>query len=83
MTTIKIYSQNKLKISGHSPTTIHTYNIRDGVKNNGMAYMAYSEFNTDDYNRTRAELEKEGFVAHPYSDQEIENRIYTIFREAL
>jgi hypothetical protein len=79
-TTIKIYSQNKLKISGHSPTTIHTYNIRDGVKNNGMAY---SEFNTDDYNRTRTELEKEGYTAHPADSTEIASNNYTIFREAV
>jgi hypothetical protein len=77
MTAIKIYSKNNpLKINGH----LETYNISDGVKNNSVWY---SEISTDDYNRTRAELEKEGFVAHPYSDQEIENRIYTIFREAL
>jgi hypothetical protein len=80
MITVKIYSQNKLKISGHSPTTIHTYNISDGVKSNNVWY---SEISTDDYNRTRAELEKEGFVAHPASYKEIASNNYTIFQEAL
>ena len=80
MTTIRIYSQNKLKLSGRSLTTIYTYNIDKGVKNNGMWY---SEFNTDDYNTARQDLEKEVYTAHPASVNEIESSIYTIFQEAV
>jgi len=80
MTTIKIYSQNKLKISGHSPTTIHTYNTSDGVKSNSVWY---SEISTNDYDITRSELEKEGYTAHPASYKEISSNNYTIFQEAL
>jgi hypothetical protein len=77
MTKLKIYSQNKpLKMNGH----LETYNISDGVKSNNVWY---SEISTDDYNRTRAELEKEGFVAHPASYKEIASNNYTIFQEAL
>ena len=75
MTTIKIYSHNKpLKINGH----LETYNISDGVKSNKMWYR---EYNTADYNLTRAELEKEGYTAHPSGDKEIESSVYTIFKE--
>jgi hypothetical protein len=81
MTTIKIYSQNKpLKIAEHYPMTVEAYNIDNGVKSNSVWY---SEVSTDDYNLTRAELEKEGYTAHPSSVKEIESRIYTIFQEAL
>jgi hypothetical protein len=81
MTKLKIYSQNKpLEINGHNPMTIETYNITNGVKNNGMWH---SEFNTDDYGTTRQELEKEGYTAHPSSVKEIESRIYTIFQETV
>lgn len=77
MTTIKIYSHNKpLKINGH----LEIYNISDGVKNNRMWY---SEVSTNDYNSTRAELEKEGYTAHPASSKEITSNNYTIFQEAL
>jgi hypothetical protein len=77
MITVKIYSQNKpLKMNGH----LETYNISDGVKSNSVWY---SEVSTDDYNLTRTELEKEGFVAHPASYKEISSNNYTIFQEAL
>ena len=77
MTKLKIYSQNKpLKINGH----LETYNISDGVKSNSVWY---SEVSTNDYNRTRAELEKEGYTAHPVSSKEIASANYTIFQEAL
>jgi hypothetical protein len=77
MTTIKIYSQNKpSKINGH----LETYNISDGVKSNSVWY---SEVSTDDYNLTRAELEKEGYTAHPASSKEIASNTYTIFQEAV
>jgi hypothetical protein len=75
MTTIKIYSQNKpSKINGY----LETYNISDGVKSNSVWY---SEVSTKDYNLTRAELEKEGYTAHPSSFKEIESSVYTIFKE--
>jgi hypothetical protein len=78
MITVKIYSKNKsLKIIGHNSTTVETYNISKGVKSNSVWY---SEVSTDSYLNTRAELEKEGFVAHPSSVKEIESRIYTIFK---
>jgi hypothetical protein len=78
MITVKIYSQNKpLKINGYHPMTAETYNISDGVKSNSLWY---SEVSTDNYFNTQTELEKEGFVAHPASVKEIENRIYTIFQ---
>ena len=75
MTTIKIYSKNTpLKINGH----IETYNISDGVKSNSVWF---SKVSTDDYNRTRTELEKEDYTAHPSSVKEIESSVYTIFKE--
>jgi hypothetical protein len=78
MTTIKIYSKNKpLKINGYHPTTIETYNVSNNIKSNSAWY---SEFSTDNYFNTRAELEKEGYTAHPSSFKEIESRIYTIFK---
>jgi hypothetical protein len=81
MTTIRIYSQNKpQKINGHYPMTVEAYNISDGVKNNSVWY---SEVSTNDYNLTRAELEKEGYTAHPSSVKEIESSIYTIFQETV
>jgi hypothetical protein len=81
MIKIKIYSQNKpLKINGHNPITAETYNINNGVKSDSVWY---SEVSTDNYFNTRAELEKEGFVAHPASVKEIESRIYTIFQETV
>jgi hypothetical protein len=81
MTTIKIYSKNKpLKIIGHNPTTVETYNISNGVKNDSVWC---SKFNTDNYLNTRTELEKEGYTAHPSSVKEIESRIYTIFQETV
>jgi hypothetical protein len=81
MTTIKIYSQNKsLKINGHHPMTVETYNITNGVKNNSLWY---SEVGTENYGLTRTELEKEGYIAHPSSVKEIESRIYTIFQETV
>lgn len=80
MTTIKIYSHNKpLKINGH----LETYNISDGVKSNSVWYSQISTDSTDNYNLTRAELEKEGYTAHPASSKEIENHNHTIFQEAL
>jgi hypothetical protein len=73
MTTIKIYSHNKpLKINGH----LEIYNISDGVKNNRMWYH---ECTSASYNLTRAELEKEGYTAHPASSKEIASKNYTIF----
>jgi len=81
MTTLKIYSQNKpLKINGCQLTTVETYNINDGINSNSTYY---SEFNTNDYNRTRTKLEKEGYTAHPASYKEIESSIYTVFQEAV
>jgi hypothetical protein len=81
MITVKIYSQNKpLKINGHHPMTVETYNITNGVKNNSLWY---SEVSTDDYDLTRTELEKEGYTAHPSSVKEIESSIYTIFQETV
>jgi hypothetical protein len=81
MTKLKIYSQNKpLKINGHHPMTVETYNITNGVKSNNLWY---SEVTADDYDLTGIELEKEGFVAHPASVKEIESRIYTIFQETV
>ena len=77
MTKLKIYTKNKpLKINGH----LEIYNIGDGVKNNSMWY---SECNTAAYNRTRTELEKEGYTAHPADSTEIASNNYTIFREAV
>jgi hypothetical protein len=81
MTKLKIYSQNKpLKINGHHPMTVETYNITNGVKSDSVWY---SEVSTDDYNLTRIELEKEGYIAHPSSVKDIESRIYTIFQETV
>ena len=77
MTTIKIYSHNKpLKINGH----LETYNISNGVTSNSAWYL---EVSTNDYTLTRAELEKEGYTAHPASSKEIASNNYTIFQEAL
>lgn len=77
MTTIKIYSQNKpSKINGH----LEIYNISDGIKNKKIWYH---ERTPDDYFNTRAELEKEGYTAHPASSKEIENHNHTIFQEAV
>jgi hypothetical protein len=79
MTTIKIYSKNKpLKIIGHNPTTVETYNISNGVKSNSVWY---SEVSTDNYFNTRSELEKEGYTAHPASYKEIDSQLYSIFKE--
>ena len=76
-TAIKIYSKNKpLKINGH----LEIYNIRDGVKSNSVWF---SEVSTNDYDTTRAELEKEGYTAHPASYKEIASNNYTIFQGAL
>ena len=76
-TAIKIYSKNKpLKINGH----LEIYNISDGVKSNRMWY---SSVLTDNYNLTRAELEKEGYTAQPASYKEIASNNYTIFQGAL
>jgi hypothetical protein len=81
MITVKIYSKNKpLKIIGHNPTTVETYNISDGVKSNSVWC---SKVSTADYFNTRSELEKEGFVAHPASYKEIESNNYTIFKESV
>jgi len=81
MITVKIYSQHKpLKINGHNPTTVETYNISDGVKSNSVWY---SEVSTDNYFNTRTELEKEGYTAHPSSVNEIKSSIYTIFQETV
>ena len=81
MTTIKIYSQNKpLKINGYHLMTVEAYNINNGVKSDSVWY---SEVNTDDYDLTRAELEKEGYTAHPSSVKEIESSIHTIFQETV
>lgn len=77
MTKLKIYSQNKpSKINGH----LEIYNISNGVKSNSVWF---SKVSTDDYNLTRAELEKEGYTAHPASYKEIASNNYTIFQEAL
>jgi hypothetical protein len=77
MTAIKIYSKNKpLKINGH----LEIYNISDGVKSNSVWF---SEVSTNDYDITRAELEKEGYTAHPASYKEIDSNNYTIFQGAL
>jgi hypothetical protein len=76
-TAIKIYSKNKpLKINGH----LEIYNISDGVKSNSVWF---SEVSTNDYDTTRAELEKEGYTAHPASYKEIASNNYTIFQGAL
>ena len=81
MITIKIYSQKKpLKINGHKPITVETYNISNGVKSNSQWY---SEVNTDNYFNTRTELEKAGYTSHPTSVKEIESRIYTVFQETV
>ena len=81
MTKLKIYSQNKpRKINEHHPMTAETYNISNGVKSNSVWY---SEVSADNYDLTRIELEKEGYTAHPASYEEIENKIYTIFRETV
>lgn len=81
MITVKIYSQHKpLKINGHHPITAETYNITNGVKSDSVWY---SEVSTDNYFNTRTELEKEGFIAHPSSVEEIESSIYTIFQETV
>jgi hypothetical protein len=80
-TTIKIYSQHKpLKINGHYPLTVETYNITNGVKSNSVWY---SEVSTDHYFNTRTELEKEGYTAHPASYKEINSQLYTIFKETV
>jgi len=77
MTKIKIYSYTKpAKINGH----LETYNISEGVKGSSMWY---SEVNTIDYDTVRAELEKEGYTAHPSDSTEIESSIYTIFKETV
>jgi hypothetical protein len=76
MTTIKIYSKNKpLKINGH----LEIYNISNGVTSDSVWYSE----STDDYDTSRRDLEKEGYTAHPASYKEIQNKIYTIFREAI
>jgi hypothetical protein len=81
MTKLKIHSQHKpLRINGHNPTTVETYNISNGVKSNSQWY---SEVTTDNYFTTRTELEKEGYTAHPSSVKEIESSIYTIFQETV
>ena len=81
MTKLKIYSQHKpLKINGHHPIAAETYNITNGIKSNSVWY---SEVSTDNYFNTRIELEKEGYIAHPSSVNEIESSIYTIFQEAV
>jgi hypothetical protein len=77
MTKLKIYTKTKpLKINGH----LEIYNISDGVKSNRMWYR---ECHPADYNLTRAELEKEGYTAHPASSKEITSNNYTIFQEAV
>jgi hypothetical protein len=74
MITVKIYSQNKpIRIPGPLEFLHISYN----------SVLWYSEFNTDDYNLTRTELEKEGYTAHPASYEEIASNNYTIFREAV
>jgi len=81
MITVKIYSQHKpFKLIGNYPTTVETYNIRNGIKTDSLWY---SEVNTNDYNLTRSELEKEGYTAHPASYREINSSIYTVFKEAV
>ena len=81
MITIKIYSQDRpLKINGHHPMTVETYDLTNGIKSNSAWY---SEVSTDNYFNTRTELEKEGYTAHPSSIKEIENSIYTIFQETV
>jgi hypothetical protein len=81
MTKLKIYSQNlPQKINEHRPMTVETYNITNGVKSNNLWY---SEVSTENYDLIRAELEKEGYTAHPSSVKEIESRIYTIFQETV
>jgi hypothetical protein len=73
-TAIKIYSKTKpVRISGPLEFLHISYN----------SALWYSEFNTDDYDTTRSELEKEGYTAHPASYKEIENNIYTIFQETV
>jgi hypothetical protein len=74
-TAIKIYSKTKpVRIPGPLEFLHISYN---------SSVLWFSQFNTDDYDTTRSELEKEGYTAHPASYKEIENNIYTIFKETV
>ena len=82
MKTLKIYTQQKpVKLSDLYPKTCEVYTINSrGTK---ISEIWFSEINTDDYFKTRLDLEKIGFTAHPATSKEVASKEYTIFREAV
>jgi hypothetical protein len=75
MKTLKIYSKQKPNF----PLSIETYTIdTKGIKSNRTWY---SEIATNNHNATKSMLENIGYTAHPASSVEIENNLYTIFKD--
>ena len=79
MKRLKLYSkQQPVKINGIYPLFVETYTIDiNGTKSDSFWY---SEIETEKYETTRCELEKNGYTAHPAYSYEIQNNEYTIFR---
>lgn len=73
---LKVYSDHNPNFSS---TSLEIYNIKDGIKNNGLWY---SEIKIDDYTSDRLKLEQLGYTAYPMSYQEIDSREYTLFKVA-
>ena len=81
MKTIKIYSQKKPFNMNGKMISCEVYTVNSlGVQS---GHVWYSELKVDDYFTTRLELEQIGFTAHPASTKEIENSIYSIFKETV
>ena len=72
MTRIKVYSKQKPAF----PQTVEIYTVEDGTKSKSSWC---SEINTNDYLKTRVELEQLGYLAHPINRQEITTQEYSIF----
>jgi hypothetical protein len=80
MKTLKIYSKRKpIKVNNLSPMIVESYTLSSqGTK---IEIEWYTEIKTDDYFSTRIQLEGQGFIAYPSSSKEINDSIYTVFRE--
>ena len=72
MTRIKVYSTQKPAF----PQTVEIYTVEDGTKSKSSWC---SEINTNDYLKTRVELEQLGYLAHPINSQEITTQEYSTF----
>ena len=73
---LKIYSKQKPNF----PLSAETYTIDiNGTKSDSTWY---SEIETDDYDTTKSMLEGIGYISEPANSREIENKEYTVFKEA-